>query len=332
MSSAELPFVQVVSLGGTIAMVGDGDRGVVPRLAAADLLATLPDLAGRVELRAESFRQRPSASLDLADLLALTARIEEAVSCGAAGVVITQGTDTLEETAYVLDLLYDGAAPVVLTGAMRSAAAPGADGPANLHAAVLTAADPVMRDAGAVVLMDDQIHSAARVRKVRTSAPGAFASADTGPLGWVVEGRVRLLARRNDRLLAPPFDPQQLRDSPVALVPVGLGEDPRLLEALPGLGYAGAVIDAMGAGHLPQWLVEPAARLAAHVPVVLASRAGAGRVHRSTYGYPGSETDLLARGLIASGQLDGRRARLLLTVLLAGGASRAELADWFERS
>lgn len=325
------PIVHVLSLGGTIAMIPSRDGGVVPALSADDLLATLPALDG-VRLRAESFRQRPGASLGFADLLALHDRIEEVSRDGAGGVVVTQGTDTLEETAYFLDLVMQRPEPIILTGAMRPPGAPGADGAANLHSAIITASSAEARECGVLVAMDDRVHSAARVRKVRTAGPAAFASPDTGPLGWVSEGRLRMFARRNDRLRVPPIDRRALGATAVALLSVSLDEDSRLYSALPALGYTGLVVEAMGAGHVPEWLVAPLERVARQIPVVLASRTGAGAVYTGTYGFAGSETDLLARGLFSAGHLDGRKARLLLALLLAGGLSHDELGTWFARA
>lgn len=325
------PRIHVLALGGTIAMAGASASGVVPTLSADDLLAALPGL-DHLDLRAESFRQRPGASLAIPDLLALQERIAELSAEGADGVVITQGTDSLEEVAYYLDLGWRGTQPIVVTGAMRPPGAPGADGAANLYAAIVTASSAAARNCGVLVVMDDQVHSAARVRKVRTAGPGAFQSADTGPLGRVTEGSLRLLAQRNDRVAAPALDRDRLLATEVALLPVPLGAQPGLLSVLPEAGYAGLVVEAMGVGHVPEWWVGPLAELSERIPVVLASRTGAGPVHASTYGFAGSETDLLARGLIAAGYLDGRRARLLLTALLAGGVPRRELGAWFART
>ncbi len=326
-------LVHVLALGGTIAMSAgtEAGRGVAPRLSADDLVAAVPDLTRVARLRAESFRQLPGASLTRADVSALADRVEEVLADGAHGVVVTQGTDTIEETAFLLDLRYDGPAPVVVTGAMRHPGQAGADGPANLLAAVQVAAAPAMVDQGVLVVLDDLIHAAARVHKVRTSGPGAFVSRDAGPLGSVVEGAPRLLARRADRVVVP-RGPRPVGDpAAVALVRVGLDDDGRLLAHLPGLGYAGVVLEAMGGGHVPMWWAEPLEALAAQMPVVLASRTGAGRVLGVTYGFAGSEQDLLGRGLIPAGQLDGLQARLLLGVLLDAGTPVGQIRRWFLR-
>jgi L-asparaginase len=247
------------------------------------------------------------------------------------GAVVVQGTDTIEDTAFVLDLLAtQGDAPVVVTGAMRGPQAPGADGPANLLAAVTAAADPQLRGLGAVVVLNDEIHAARWVQKTHTALPSAFASPGSGAIGAVVEGRVQLFARPEGRIVLPPQAVHcDAAPAAIAQVALGLGEDGRMLPALRGLGYAGAVIEGMGAGHVPAACAEALGRLCGEMPVVLATRVRGGRVFTSTYGFPGSEMDLLSRGLIAGGNLTPGRARLLLSLLLAAGSDRAGLARVF---
>jgi len=323
------PRVDVVALGGTIAMSGSPAGGVVPHLTGADLVAAAPGLDAVADVHVEQLRQVPSSALTFADLHATAVRITELLADGADGVVVTQGTDTVEETAYFLDLVLPGPVPVVVTGAMRPPDAAGADGPANLLAAVQVAASPEARGSGVLVVFDERIHAAARVRKVRTSAPGAFASPDTGPLGWVVEGKVHLLARPVARLTVPRFDAAALAEVQVGLVPVPVGDDGRLVAAVGQLGYDGLVLESMGAGHVPPHLVAPLAALAAEIPVVLSSRAGAGPIHTSTYGFPGAGADLVAAGLIPAGWHDARKARVLLTLLLTADTPRDAVAEWF---
>lgn len=323
--------VRVITLGGTIAMTSEGDRGAEPTLDAADLVAAVPALATVGEVGTESFRRVPGAYLGLADIAALARRILEILTEGEAdGVVVTQGTDTLEETAFVLDLLAARRGPIVVTGAMRSPSLPGADGPANLLGAVRLAGREEAAEAGVLVVMNDEIHAARFVAKLHSSNPGAFGSPSLGPVGWVSEERVRLavVPRPVGPLLTP--EPVEQGSETVALLRIGLGDDGRLIEAVPDLGHAGAVIEAFGAGHLSERLVGPVSRLAERMPVVLSSRTGGGEVFRHTYGFPGSERDLLARGLVWGGSLGGVKARLLLTCGLRAGWDRARLAEAFE--
>jgi L-asparaginase len=324
-----LPSIVVLSLGGTIAMTPAGGAGAVPTLSGAALVAAVPGLAAVAAVTAVSFRQVPSADLTVDDLVALAGEVTRRLDAGAAGVVITQGTDTLEETAFALDVLVEREAPVVVTGALRNAALPSADGPANILAAVQVAASPVARGLGTLAVLNDEIHAARYVRKMHTTNPAAFRSPSSGPIGWMVEGRPRIAMRPvpHDHVPLPPPGADQM----VALLPMALGEDGRLLPAIAAARYAGLVIEALGGGHVPARVVAGLARLVAAMPVVLASRTGSGEILRETYGYPGSETDLLAHGLIRAGSLDGPKARLLLTLLLRSGATRDEVTRAFAR-
>jgi L-asparaginase len=319
--------VLVVSLGGTITMTAGTSGGVVPALSAQDLLTTVPGLADLdVAVQTADFRRLPGASLSFDDLTALAALIRERLADGIHGVVVVQGTDTIEESAYLLDLYHGGPQPVVVTGAMRNPTLAGADGPANLLAAVRTAADPAARDLGCLVVLADEIHAARRVRKTHSTAGSTFRSPTGGPLGYLVEGQPRLVNRLGHRTVVPP--PVAGRSPRVALLTVSLGDDGVLLDGLADR-VDGAVIAGFGVGHVPQQLVPQLHDLAERVPVVLASRTGAGPVLTATYGFAGSERDLLGRGLIPAGFLDSLKARILLRAVLAAGADRGSISAAF---
>ncbi len=323
-----LPRVTVFSMGGTISSVDSGGKGVEPTLTGEALVSDVPEIERVAEVSAFSFRQAASPEITVRDLAELAAEISGQIDGGAAGVVVTQGTDTIEETSFVLDRLVDREAPVVVTGAMRNPTLPGADGPANLLAAIQVAASDVARGLGTVVVFNDEIHAARFVRKTHTSNPATFRSDPVGPVGWVSEHLPRVVLRPTGKhKLALPTD---ARESPVALYHVALGDDGRLLPEIEAKGYAGLVVEAMGGGHVPSAIVDTLEDLASRMPVVLASRTGGGEVLRATYGFVGSETDLLERGLIYAGPLDGRKARLLLTLLLQSGASKEEVAHTFD--
>lgn len=312
----------MLALGGTIAMAGTVGGGVAPALSAEELLAAVPGLAGSgIEVRAAQFRQLPGASLSLADVLAASAEAAARLADGADGVVVVQGTDTIEETAYLLELLHDGPRPIVVTGAMRNPTMAGADGPANLDAAIRVAAADAASGLGCVVVLNDQIHAAARVAKTHTANPAAFASPGAGPLGWIAEQSVHVVARPVRRR-ALPRPPGPI--PPIGLYTVTLGDTGAALPAY-AAAHAGLVVAAMGVGHVPVDLVEPLGEAAARIPVVLASRTGAGSVHATTYGFAGSERDLLARNLIGAGDRNPYQARILLGLLLATGADRKEI-------
>ena len=324
MIDTALPTVTYLALGGTIASVtsgGTGDTGgpahrpgAVPRLDAHDLLAGVPAIARTARVDAHQLTLVPSPSLGFDDVQSALRAARRAVATGASGVVVSQGTDTIEETAYLLDLGWDRPEPLVVTGAMRHASAPGADGPANLLAAVRVAAEPAARGRGVLVVLDDEVHAASTVRKAHTSSTGAFASPGTGPLGWVAEGLPVFHAPAQQ---APAVSDHVAPLPPVALHRVSLDDDGRVLEALGDLGYRGAVIEGFGGGHVAERTLDAVRTLARRMPVVMASRTGAGPTLAATYGFPGGEIDLLAAGLVPAGYLDGLKSRLLLAVLLA---------------
>ena len=309
----------MLSLGGTITMVPSAGGGIAPKLGAAELVASVPELASVARIESESAARLPSPSLTPAILVDVARRIEAAFANGVDAAVVIQGTDTIEESAFLLDVLVGGDRPVVMTGAMRGADAPGADGPANLLAAARLAASDTARGLGTLVVLNYDIHAARFVQKTHTTLPSAFASPLVGPIGAVAEGRPRIHARVDRLPVLPAADGPP---APVALVTWAMGDDGRVLQALPGLGYRGAVIAGMGAGHVPAEAAEAVGALAARMPVVLASRSAAGPVFTGTYGYPGGEIDLIARGAIPAGMLGALKARLLLGLALRGGGAR----------
>jgi L-asparaginase len=328
-----LPRVVVFSLGGTIAStnaVGEVAGGVRPRLGAHDLVEAVPQLQEVAELETVSFRQVASGDLTLQDLIALAAQIAACFEAGASGAVVTQGTDTIEESAFALDLLVRDHRPVVVTGAMRNPTLAGPDGPANLLAAVQVAAAPEAAGLGTLVVLNDEIHAARFVRKTHTSSPATFHSPTVGRLGWMVEGRPRI-AYCAPALEGIPPEVNEQEVLPVALLTAALGDDSRLIAQVETLGYAGLVLEAFGGGHVPAHVVPALADLASRLPVVLASRTGGGEVLQETYSFPGSERDLLSHGLIPAGFLDGPKARILLSLLLAAGANLDRVRTAFEQ-
>jgi L-asparaginase len=316
MPPVKRPRILVVSLGGTITMTRGASGGMTPTLSAAELLGAVAGLDEVAAVETASPMTLPSASLTIDDVLGVAALIDQRLSEGLDGVVLIQGTDTIEETAFLLDLVVGSDRPVVVTGAMRGPQAPGADGPANILAATIVAAAPQAAGLGTLVVLNDEIHAARFVQKSHTALPSAFTSSPSGPLGLVAEGRLRLDARvpRGPSPIA--YDVGAGVDAPVALIRMSLGDDGRMLRMIGELGYRGLVIEGMGAGHVPASVVPLVSDLAATMPVVLASRVHAGPAFTSTYGFSGSEMDLLGRGVIPAGSLRGLKARLLLSLLL----------------
>jgi L-asparaginase len=324
--SIPVPRVLVAALGGTIAMTAADSGGVAPSLTARQLVDAVPGLGETgIEIDVLTFRTKPGASLTIDDLTELTTRLGEYWAAGITGVVITQGTDTIEESAYVLDLLHHGQQPLVVTGAMRNPTLAGADGPANLLAAIQVAASSTARDLGCVVVLADEIHAARRVRKTHSTSIATFASPNGGPLGYLVEGNVTIVNHVSGRHVVPTGrQPSPL----VRLYTATLGDNGAPLAAL-AASADGLVVAGFGVGHVPEsWLVT-LTDVAARIPVVLTSRTGSGPVLAKTYGFPGSERDLISRGLIPAGLLDPYKARILLHLALAAGADRDQVLAAF---
>lgn len=311
--------IALLTTGGTIAMQAT-DKGAnlgAPPPFVEMLARALPD----VEVTLVPVLSRPSAGFAIADIAAIAHAAREAAASHD-GVVITHGTDVLEETAFALELLTRTDTPIVVTGAMRLANQPSADGDANLIAACRVAGSAAARGKGVLVVFDDEIHWAPLAKKRHAFRTHAFSSEPFGPLGWVVEGRVRFTLAPEKRL---PHLTWGGRETVVPILEVGPGLEPALVRDLPHCDAL--VLSLPGGGHVAD--TTPALLEALPMPVVFASRTGAGETLTTSYGYPGGEIDLIARGLIGAGPLDGRRARIALAILLSNGAKKADIAAFF---
>ena len=316
------PRVAVVTTGGTIDSLGVDRLDLAAyletgrRLEPGELVAGIPELARVADVREVPFRRLRAHAMtddDLADLHDLVAGL---LARGEAdGVVITHGTNTLEETAWLLHLAIPGDGPVVLTGAMRPASALSGDGPLNILNAVRVAASPEARGLGVLVVMDDTIHGARDVTKSNTLRLSAFDSPMAGPLGSVDgDGRTVLRSRPGrGASLRGAFAGVDLRALPrVDVVLSHQGADGALVDAAVTAGAGGIVSAGTGAGYPTPGEVEALARAsAAGVVVCQASRVGSGRVPRVP--------SLVARGWIAADDLPAWKARILLRLALAAG-------------
>lgn len=308
--------VVVLATGGTIAMQYDAAAGgAIPTLGAGALTAALPP--GLPQLRTEELVNLPSSHFTLETLCAIRERVATLVAeSGVDGVVLTHGTDTLEETAYLLDLTVPGDKPIVVTGAMRAASDVGYEGLANLQAAVRVAAAPQARGLGAVVVLNDEVHAARYVTKTHTLNPATFQSPGWGPVGRV-EGDTVVVVQRPERQVLPwrGLEPK------VGLLKLalGLGADP--LEDALARGVQGVVIEALGGGRVPPWWLPVLERAREQgVAVVIASRCPAGRVWDG-YGYPGGYRTLAKMGCLFAEGLNGQKARIKLMVVLAAAST-----------
>lgn len=325
------PRVAVGGLGGTIAMTQrQGGPGVEPRLEAAQLIDALPEIAERVEVSAATLASKPGASLTERDLLRALVWAEAQVQSGANGVVLVQGTDTLEESAYLLDLWWARPEPLVVTGAMRPPEQPGADGPANLVAAVATAISADARDRGVLVVMADEVHAAARVAKRDALATSAFESPGFGAIGRLLEGVPCFVSAPSRFTWLPAPDLASVSDPRVAVVVSHLGDNGRLLDLAADDGFDGVVLATHGVGHISAAAADVVEKVARRIPVVFSSRTGGGSTATATYGFAGSEADLLRRGALGAGWLSVPKARALLWALLHLGFDTADIAAGIE--
>ncbi|MBL8149223.1 MAG: asparaginase [Blastocatellia bacterium] len=306
--------VQLIFTGGTIAMEIDPVVGAaIPVLSGEQILMNVPGLDALADFAITNFGKLPGPHMTPALMLDLAAEVKKVLSqeeiCGA---VITHGTDTLEETAYCLDLLIDSPKPVALVGAMRSSSEPGWDGPPNLIAGVRTVCCDSARGLGVLVVLNDEIFAASEVTKTHTESLGTFQSPDFGPLGIVDTDRVLILRR-------PAFqehiDTIKV-DTRVDIIKMAAGVDDRLIKYAVESGARGLVIEALGRGNIPTYAM-PGIKYATEkgIPVVIVSRCLRGRV-LDTYGYSGGGHELRQMGAILGGYLSGQKARIKLMLAL----------------
>ena len=308
-----MPLVTVLATGGTIAS-RSGAGGATAQDGGDDLVGRLdlpPGLHVRVRdvVRVGGFRMTLDRVHEVA--LAVAAELRDDA---AAGVVISHGTDTIEETAFFLDLFHDDPRPVVVTGAQRAADAADTDGPRNLSDAVVAAAAPAARGLGVLIGFGGQLFPARGTRKTHTVAADTFANPAGGPLGWVRGGTVEVVTapRRGAALPLDAFDPAGVRVDVVACYP---DADDTALRACAGAGARGVVLEATGAGNANPAICAAVRELtAAGVVVVTSTRVAAGPV-TPIYG-DGGGVDLLAAGAVPSGLLRPSQARMLLAALL----------------
>jgi L-asparaginase len=312
--------VTVLAMGGTIAMSGER---ATPTLDVGALvkLALGPENAPELELR--DIMNLPGSHVGAPEALAI-AREACATARSGRGVVVTTGTDTMEELAMLTDLVHEGEEPIVFTGANRPASHRGADGPANLADAVAVAGAGSCAGLGAVIVFGGEIHAARLATKVDTTGPAAFGSPQAGPLGRVIEGTPWLSARP---LRQPPTVPDHL-DARVDIVTAYLGADGRALDEA-ARTCDGLVAVLLGAGHAPPAFMPALARAGMVLPVVITTRVARGGLLHDTYGFPGAERDVRATGAVPAGLLSPAAARVKLQACLGAGLDVPGIAEAF---
>ena len=326
----KLPVVAVLATGGTIAgaaasaVRADYTSGQVTVDA---MIAAVPGLATLARLQAEQFANVGSQDMTFAIMIALAGRINTLLASDTVqGVVVTHGTDTMEETAHFLNLTVHSRKPVVMTGAMRPSTAISADGPLNLYNAVAVAADPDASRRGVMVVMNDRIHGAHSLTKTNTTSVETFISPINGLIGTVNYGKTQYFRRpfRNHTFKSE-FDLEGIETLPrVDIVYACADMPPDLIDASIQNGARGIVIAGDGNGNMNVATIERAARAAAHgILIVRSSRVPTGKVGRNV------EIDDDRLGFIASDELNPAKARILLMLALLKERRRKEIQRLF---
>ena len=316
--------VAAIFTGGTISMRVDAALGGnVPTLDGAAIVAATPELDRIAEVEVIDLGRTPASHFSFRQLFEIGDAIRAAQADPAIdGVVVVQGTDVLEETAFFWDLILDDPMPVVVTGAMRSASDPGYDGPANLRDAVTVALSPTFRGQGVVTCLAGTIHAADDVTKTHASALDTFQSLNDGPLGTVADGSISVLRPRTGRRHVKAASAAD----DVRIVIAHVAMDGAVIDALVPIGVAGLVVEATGAGNTSAGLLEAAQRVMERgVPVVLATRCPAGAAGTG-YAFPGGGAMWVRAGALLPGHLTGPKARIALALGLGAGLDRAALA------
>ncbi|MDQ0396489.1 asparaginase [Labrys monachus] len=315
----------LITTGGTIASRRNSETGhTVAGVSGHDLRASLHDPLPDIELEVEEFCNIGSYAFDLPLAFALAARINAKLDGGCDGVVVTHGTDTMEESAYMAELLLRGDKPVVFTGAQRAADQPDTDGPRNIADAVRLAAAPAARGLGAMICFEQEFHAARDVTKTHTSRVDTFMSGEHGKLGEIDAGQVFVHRRPT---LRRTYAPAALEPA-VELVKLSMGSTDGYLRYAAAHGTKAFVLEGFGLGNAPPAVTAAAVEIVrAGIPVIMTSRCPKGRV-KPVYGNGGGR-DLADGGVIFAGDLNGPKARILAALLLGLGldseALRAEI-------
>ncbi|HPI36586.1 MAG TPA: asparaginase [Ignavibacteriaceae bacterium] len=323
-----LKNILIVFTGGTFSMKIDEDTGgAVPHFSGSDLIELIPGINENVNVSIYDFGKYPGPHMTPQLMLELSQRIKNFISTGNYdGVIVTHGTDTLEETAYMLDLTISTPIPIVVTGSMKNSSEPDWDGPKNIIDSISICLNPNCKDIGVLVCLSGEINAASEVTKTHTEDLETFTSLDFGSLGFVDKGRVILnrLPRKLEAIDTDAINPN------VDLIKCYAGMDEKFFVFSADSGVDGIVVEAMGVGNVPpkafggiQYAVDKG------IPVVLVSRCPAGET-LDVYGYPGAGKWLRNIGVIFAEYLNGQKARIKLMLALTVSNDTEKLREIFE--
>jgi len=320
--------ISMIFTGGTISMTLDAETGAaIPSLSGDQILARMRDDAITGQITCTEFGKHPGPHVTPAMMLSL-ARIvaAEAERRDVEGVIVTHGTDTLEETAYFLDLVLATEKPVILVGSMNHSDDADWDGPANIRDAVMTIRSGQFKGLGVMTCLSGEINAAAEVTKTHTLQRDTFMSFDFGPLGRIFEGRPVFLRKPFIHGHTGFVEPVE----PVHILKCYAGMDIVPFRSCVQHAVRGLVVEAMGTGNVPPRAYDGVLEvLAADIPVVLVSRCPRGATD-DVYGYYGAGRNLHAAGVIFAKYLNGQKARIKLMLSLARSKSREQLVEMFK--
>lgn len=321
--------VAVIFTGGTISMKVDPRiNAAIPALSSEEIMSMVTNIDKYTNIEIINFAKLPGPHMSPEKMMELSKLVRKTISRNdITGVVVTHGTDTLEETAYLLDLTIRSEKPIVVVGAMRNSSELGYDGPSNLSAAICTAISKEAKNKGVLVVMNNEVNAASEVTKTNTLALNTFKSPEFGPLGIVDNDKVIFYRDlpKHDHIETDNIETK------VGLIKCGAGMGSDMIDYCINSGYKGIVIEALGRGNVPPKMIDGIERaINKNIPVIIVSRCPTGRV-LDTYGYAGAGKNLRNLGAIFGDNLPGQKARIKLMLALSVTKDMKRIKDMFEK-
>ncbi len=320
--------IAIIFTGGTISMKIDPRiHAAIPALSSEEIMAMVTNIEKFSEIEIINFSNLPSPHITPKKMMELSILVNEVIKRDdITGVVVTHGTDTLEETAYLLDLTVNSEKPVIVVGAMRNSSELGYDGSSNLSAAICTGISENARNKGVLVVMNNEVNAASEVTKTNTLALDTFKSPEFGPLGIVDNDEVLFYRDIVNRQF---IDTDTIEEK-VGLLKTGPGMGSDIIDFYINNDYKGIVIEALGRGNIPPEMVHGVEKaIEKNIPLVMVSRCPTGRV-LDTYGYEGAGRHLRDLGVIFGKNLPGQKARIKLMLILSITNDMEVIRDLFE--
>lgn len=322
--------VVIIFTGGTISMRIDPTlHAAIPSLNSDEIMAMVTNIESFADIETINFSNLPSPHITPAIMMDLAKVVKENIERNdVTGVIVTHGTDTLEETAYLLDLIIDNEKPIIVVGAMRNSSELGYDGSSNLAASICTAISERAKNKGVLVVMNNEVNAASQVTKTNTLSLDTFKSPEFGALGIVDNDEV--IFYRD--IVSRQFIDTQNIENKVALIKSVPGMESDILDFYIQNNYKGIVIESLGRGNLPPDMLPGIKRaIEKNIPIVMVSRCPTGRV-LDTYGYEGGGRNLRNMGVIFGGNLPGQKARIKLMLVLGVTQELGHIASMFKES